>query len=177
MPGTFTAKTLFHQELPVSTPGTAYTTPASTTTRITEILLSNNSGATRTVNIWLVESGDVRGDDNEITGGGMEVPSGIPLAHPARHGAGDGRRHPCRLRRCGRGSDRDRGGGDVVGDEKQVMKPYSAKQAARVLGVNPDWGLAKLVELRKLTPEEDGRFAYDAVQSVAGTIALEEFGP
>lgn len=73
------AKQLINTEFPASSPTTAYTVPASTKTRLTELICSNNSGASRTVNIWFVESGDSAGDDNEITGGGMSVPSGVPF--------------------------------------------------------------------------------------------------
>ena len=48
------------------------------TSQISEILLSNNSGAARVVNIWIIESGDSRDNSNEITGGGLTVPTGIP---------------------------------------------------------------------------------------------------
>lgn len=77
--GALTAKQLVNTELPVSTPTTVYTVPANTTTRVTEILLSNNSGAARVVNIWHVETGGTAGDDNEITGGGFSVPQGLPV--------------------------------------------------------------------------------------------------
>lgn len=74
-----TAKQLINAEFPASSPATAYTVPAATKTRLTELIISNNAGAARTVNIWFVESGDSRDDANEITGGGMSIPTGVPV--------------------------------------------------------------------------------------------------
>ena len=70
---------LVAQEVPTR-PGTLHTVPSGSKVRILEILLSNNAGAARTVKIWLVPSGGSRGDGNEISGGGISVPTGIPFA-------------------------------------------------------------------------------------------------
>lgn len=75
-----TAKQIMNAEFPNGAPATAYTVPALTRTRLTELIISNNSGAARTVKLWIVESGDSRDDGaNQITGGGMSVPTGIPF--------------------------------------------------------------------------------------------------
>lgn len=57
MAGTFTSKSLANAELPTVN-GTIYTVPALTTARVTEIILCNCAGATRTVTLHFVESGD-----------------------------------------------------------------------------------------------------------------------
>ena len=72
-------KALDAREVPVS-PTRIYTVPTGSMVRVLEVLLSNNAGAARTVKVWFVESGASRGDENEISGGGIAVPTGIPFA-------------------------------------------------------------------------------------------------
>lgn len=72
-------------ELPTSN-GTIYTVPSSTKTRITEILLCNAAGTTRTATLHFVESGD-----SADTGAGagvncimeaFDLPAGVPFILP-----------------------------------------------------------------------------------------------
>lgn len=72
-------------ELPTSN-GTIYTVPASTKARVTEIILCNAAGATRTATLHFVESGD-----SADTGAGsgvncfmeaFDLPQGVPIILP-----------------------------------------------------------------------------------------------
>lgn len=80
-----TAKNLVNNELTTSFV-TQYTVPASTKTRVTEILVCNAAGATRTISLGFVESGDTIDDG---AGAGVNVimdafdlPQGIPMVFP-----------------------------------------------------------------------------------------------
>lgn len=75
-----TAKQLVNAELALAI-GTLYAVPASTKTRVTEILLCNNAGAARTVTMHFVESGDTAGDDNGIMKA-FSLPQGVPMVFP-----------------------------------------------------------------------------------------------
>ena len=74
-----TMKTLAAREIPTS-PTTIYTVGAGVTTRVQELLLSNNAGASRTVQVWFRSASESRTDAMEISGGGIEVDRGVPFA-------------------------------------------------------------------------------------------------
>lgn len=62
---------------------TQYTVPALTKCRLTEILMCNTSGATRTVTICIVESGDTADETTPNVNAiakGFDLPQGVPVA-------------------------------------------------------------------------------------------------
>lgn len=74
-----TFKTLASGEFPVSTPTTVYTVPGATTGRLSELWVKNNAAVSRTVTVWLVDSGGSAGDDNELFKETLAADDYIPL--------------------------------------------------------------------------------------------------
>ena len=77
-----TIKTLAAAEAPAAAPATIYTVPGATTTRLTELWVSNNAAAVaRTFTLWIVNSGGAAGDDNQLVDT-MDAPQNLPLVFP-----------------------------------------------------------------------------------------------
>lgn len=76
-----TIKTLAADEFPAGAPATTYTVPGATKTRLTELWVSNNAAAPRTFAVWIVNSGDGGGDDNQLIHD-MNAPQDTPLIFP-----------------------------------------------------------------------------------------------
>lgn len=81
----FTAKNLVNNELTASFV-TQYTVPALTVTRVTEIIACNNAGATRTITLCFVETGETA-DDGAGAGTNaimkaFNLPAGVPIIIP-----------------------------------------------------------------------------------------------
>lgn len=78
-PTVYTPKRLTSPSQLGTTVGALYTVPASTVTKVTEILLCNTSGATRTATLHLVPSAGVAANGNKIASA-INIPSdGTPL--------------------------------------------------------------------------------------------------
>lgn len=67
------------QEVP-KTAASIYTVPTGKSFRLQELMFSNNAGAARTVQVWIVAGAAARDNSNEISGGGIDVDQGIPFA-------------------------------------------------------------------------------------------------
>ena len=75
-----TLKTLDARELP-TTSALIYTVPANTTTRLTELWISNNANAVRTFTLWILNPGGSEGDDNQLINV-MNLPQNVPIILP-----------------------------------------------------------------------------------------------
>jgi hypothetical protein len=76
-----TEKTLFAGSAPTALGAASYTVPAATKTRITEISVTNNAGATRTIRIYIVPNGG-SADQSNAYFYDFDLPQGTPVDQP-----------------------------------------------------------------------------------------------
>ncbi len=75
-----TTKTLDERELAL-TSETLYTVPGATTTRLTELWVSNNADAARTFTLWIASAGAANDDANQRINE-MDLPQNTPVILP-----------------------------------------------------------------------------------------------